>query len=165
MAENQVLSASAGYPYTSLAIDRSLLLTIEQHLHSQGCRYGLGAKAPSLSCDTTAIQAIDCSGFVRYALYRTSGVDIGDGSVQQHDTVAASGYKSSTVADAHNQDGAVRIAFLSPADGGGIGHVMLILDGATVESHGGIGPDRRTWDTNAHPFMAKCAVYVLAPPP
>jgi len=164
MSGGVIHPASVGYGYPSLVIDRELLMAIEQHLHAAGCRYGLGAKAPSLDCDTSAIHAIDCSGFVRYALYRASGVDIGDGSVQQHDGIELRGFKHSTVADAGRRDGAVRIAFLSPAAGRGIGHVMLVLDGETIESHGGVGPDRRVWDAERYPFMGECAVYVLAPP-
>ena len=49
-------------------------------------RYGLGRKAPSLSADSNTITHIDCSGFVRFVLYRASSgtLALPDGSwVQQ----------------------------------------------------------------------------------
>lgn len=158
---NQPTSA---YPFVSLTIDIPLLLEIEKHLHEQACEYGLGAKAPSLTCDTSEIHSVDCSGFVRYALARAAHVDISDGSVQQHEWIESHGFKRSTVADGKDMDGAVRIAFLTPADGGGVGHVVLIYSGLTLESHGSVGPDRRQWNTNLYPWMSRCQVYVLSPP-
>jgi cell wall-associated NlpC family hydrolase len=156
---------TAAFAYPTLSVDMPTLYQITDNLMSEGCRYGLGAKAPSLGCDTHEIEAIDCSGFVRFALYRASGVTLPDGSVNQHDWVDAQGFKRSSVAAAALEDGVLRIAFLSPADGGGVGHVMLVLNGYTLESHGHKGVDRRPWNTTLYPFMALCSMYVLTPPP
>ena len=43
-------------------------------------------------------------------------------------------------------DGWLRIAFIHGSKGH-VGHVWLILAGNTIESHGGVGADRRRWDT------------------
>jgi len=97
---------------------------------------------------------LDCSGFVRAAIRRSTTPKLTafpDGSVQQHDWVRAQGYPKTTVADGATEDGKVRIAFLPPAAvASHIGHVVLLFDGKTLESHGGVGPDRRVW--NALPW-------------
>lgn len=157
------------FPFVTLAVSSALLLTVTQRLIDRGVGYEMGAKAPSLSADTSAIAKLDCSGFAEYALWKaaepgTTATDIQEGSVVEHDWIAAQGFKPSTVAAAALDDGVLRIAFLAP-QGGEPGHVMLVLGGKTLESHGGKGVDRRVWDPEQHPFMARCAVYVLTPPP
>jgi hypothetical protein len=76
--------------------------------------------------------------------------------------VKAQGFKVSDFGSGHEVDGAIRIAFLSPEAGGGIGHVMLLNQGETCESHGGHGPDFRLWGSES--FMSLCSVYVLTAP-
>lgn len=137
-------------------------------LHGVG--YSLGAKAQPLALQAASLMALDCSGFVRWAIYHASlmlpDTDIAyafklpDGSVQQHEWCDAQKLERSPVGEGSLSDGVLRIAFLTPQDGGGIGHVMLIQDGFTLESHGGVGPDRRKW--LSVPFMAKCQVYKFA---
>jgi len=57
----------------------------------------------------------------------------------------------------------VRIAFLSPSDTSSrIGHVVLIQNGRTLESHGGAGPDSRPW--NGESWQAVTRVYELTGP-
>lgn len=126
--------------------------------------YGLGKKVPSLDAvPGRDFTQVDCSGFVREAirLATTPTLAFPDGSVVQHDWVNGRGFERSTVAEASNDDGVVRIAFLSPQDSPqGIGHVVLISGGKTFESHGGVGPDSRTWDGGS--WQAKTSVYVFA---
>ena len=159
-----VLAGTAAYPWPHLSINVATLAALIAACRSAGVGYGLGSKAPTLSAvPGRDFHAIDCSGFVRWSLYQAAGhCTLPDGSVVQHDWIEAHGFKKSDVASAELHDGAVRIAFLSPADGGGIGHVVLIVNGQTVESHGHYGPDRRFWTGDA--WQGKCAVYVLAPP-
>ena len=107
---------------------------------------------------------VDCSGFVREIMRRATnlGSSFPDGSVIQHQWVDKKGFARATVADGKARDGAVRIAFLSPnATASGIGHVALIVDGATLESHGGVGPDSRPWSGAG--WQASTALYLLAP--
>lgn len=126
--------------------------------------YGLGKKVPSLDAvPGRDFTQVDCSGFVREAvrLATIPTLAFPDGSVVQHDWVIGHGFERSTVEDATNDDGVVRIAFLRPQDSAqGIGHVVLISGGKTFESHGGVGPDSRIWDGTS--WQAKTSVYIFA---
>lgn len=118
---------------------------------SSDVQYKLGAKANSLSDKPGDFLSIDCSGFVGWILGNANNGPSGykdlykKGSVQQREWFEACGFKKSTVSAGLLFDGILRIAFLSPKDGGGVGHVALILNGKTIESYGGVGPDRRKW--------------------
>jgi hypothetical protein len=128
-------------------------------------RYGLGAKAPFHGATPGKdFRAIDCSGFVRELIWRSTNphLNFPDGSVNQHDWVRAQGFQPQTVQDAGKQDGAVRIGFLRPQDSAEkIGHVVIVHSAATLESHGGVGPDSRSW-TGAG-WQGKANVYLLSP--
>ncbi len=125
--------------------------------------YGLGAKVPFFGAvPGRDFQKVDCSGFVREAvrLSTTPSLPFPDGSVVQHDWIQGRGFALSSIADGKLTDGLVRIAFLSPRDSGhNIGHVVLIANGATLESRGGIGPVSLPWDGAG--WQAKAAVYLL----
>ena len=125
--------------------------------------YGLGKKVPFLGAvPGRDFTQVDCSGFIREAirLSTTPPLAFPDGSVNQHDWVRSHGFEKSTIAEGMSNDGVVRIAFLRPQDSPhGIGHVVLIDGGMTLESHGGVGPDSRKWDGKS--WQAKAFVYVL----
>lgn len=125
--------------------------------------YGLGAKVPFLGAvPGRNFTKVDCSGFVREAIRLSTSPTLRfpDGSVVQHDWVRARGLASSTIAEGKRSDGLVRIAFLRPQDSPSrIGHVVLISDGRTLESHSGVGPNSRVWDGTG--WQAKARVYVL----
>jgi len=126
--------------------------------------YGLGKKILPGQTPGRDFTQVDCSGFVREIMRRATnlGSSFPDGSVIQHQWVDKKGFARATVADGKARDGAVRIAFLSPnATASGIGHVALIVDGATLESHGGVGPDSRPWSGAG--WQASTALYLLAP--
>jgi hypothetical protein len=127
--------------------------------------YGLGAKVPFLNAvPGRDFTKVDCSGFVREAVREatTPTLAFPDGSVVQHDWVDGQHFqKCSSVNDGKLDDGMMRIAFLRPQDvSSGIGHVVLILAGKTLESHGGTGPDSRPWDGSS--WQAKTTVYNFA---
>jgi subtilisin family serine protease len=126
--------------------------------------YGLGKKVPRRDAvPGRDFTQVDCSGFVREAIRLATAPTLAfpDGSVVQHDWVSGHGFERSTVADGKNDDGVVRIAFLRPQDSPqGIGHVLLVSGGMTLESHSGIGPDSRKWDGSS--WQAKTSVYVFA---
>ncbi|CAO4147025.1 hypothetical protein LPLAFNJD_LOCUS2345 [Methylorubrum aminovorans] len=126
--------------------------------------YGLGAKARPGQVPGRDFTQIDCSGFVREAIRRST--DLGnrfpDGSVVQHDWVRDRGFEKVDRSAGTARDGAVCIAFLEPRDSPKkIGHVVLLYDGSTLESHGGVGPNSRPW--NLQGWQAKAHVYVLSP--
>lgn len=126
--------------------------------------YGLGAKVPFLNAvPGRDFTKVDCSGFVREAIREatTPTLAFPDGSVVQHDWVDGQRFQKCTVNDGKLDDGMMRIAFLRPQDvSSGIGHVVLILAGKTLESHGGTGPDSRPWDGSS--WQAKTFVYNFA---
>jgi hypothetical protein len=126
--------------------------------------YGLGKKVPFLGAvPGKDFTQVDCSGFVREAIRVSTNppTRFPDGSVVQHDWVEAQGFARSTVVAGRQPDGVMRIAFLRPQDAAsGVGHVVLIVNGNTLESHGGTGPDSRAW-TGAG-WQAKTSVYELA---
>ncbi|WP_294537059.1 hypothetical protein [uncultured Rhodoblastus sp.] len=127
-------------------------------------KYGLGAKAPFNGAPGVDFKAVDCSGFVREAIRRSTnlGNSFPDGSVVQHEWIESRDFKQVNRATGSAPDGAVRIAFLSPSDSSeGIGHVVLIHNGKTLESHGGVGPDERPWTSRG--WQAKASVYLLKP--
>lgn len=117
-----------------------------------------------LSLEPGQFHAVDCSGYTRWLIWHASSgrVTFVDGSAQQHEQAEHAGFKRSSVEAGKMRDGALRIAFLSPEDGGGVGHVALLLNGSTIESHGHHGPDSREWTGEG--WQAKTAVYVLTAP-
>lgn len=127
--------------------------------------YGLGAKVPFHGASPGRdFKAVDCSGFIREAIWRATSPHQGfpDGSVVQHDWIRDRSFERSTPDAALQQDGVIRIAFLRPQDSPNhIGHVVLIHNARTLESHGGVGPDSRAW-TKAG-WQGKAFVYVLTP--
>ena len=159
-----ILPKSDAFEWPTIDMQPEKVVALTRSLMDAGVTYELGAKASPLSLQAGEFDSIDCSGFVRWAIYHATGqgLEIPDGSANQHEWANREGFKVSNFEAGLAKDGAIRIAFLTPEDGGGIGHVMLIIDGLTCESHGHHGPDRRQW--GSYDFMRLCSVYVLTPP-
>jgi GH24 family phage-related lysozyme (muramidase) len=123
--------------------------------------YRLGAKCKPGQVPGRDYDALDCSGFVREAVRRCTnlGNSFPDGSVVQHEWVAAHGFAPSGAQAGEARDGLVRIAFLPTTKTRRIGHVVLIYNAATLESHGGVGPDSRLWSSLG--WRSQTAVFVL----
>lgn len=153
------------YPFVSADVDTAKLLERTKKLIARDVDYGFGSKAVDLTAPPENFRgtkglSVDCSGFVRYALW--PWLQIPDGSVNQRDWFKKQGFKPSK--QFSEKDGRLRIAFLSPGQTpSGIGHVMLVLNGMTLESHGGKGVDMRAWGSKA--FMSKCTGFVIDPTP
>lgn len=113
-------------------------------------KYKLGAKAPSLDCDSAAIQQIDCSGFVRWILHRAAGIDLPDGSQNQLAWARKNLRQLASYSDVHYADGddtRLFIAFLSPKPGKEWPrHVWLIWKGKTLESRSKAGVSGQPWE-------------------
>ncbi|HLL84226.1 MAG TPA: hypothetical protein VK420_16305 [Longimicrobium sp.] len=158
--------AEAGPP--TMAIDISRLHGFLKACTGANPRvtYGLGAKVPFLGAvPGKEFKRVDCSGFVREAIRLATDprVPFPDGSVVQHEWVRAKGFRKSNVEAAHKKDGALRIAFLRPQDvKSGIGHVVLVHNALTLESHGGTGPNSRPWTGEG--WQGKAFVYRLTDP-
>ncbi|ESY35256.1 muramidase [Mesorhizobium sp. LNJC384A00] len=124
--------------------------------------YGYGKKIKPGQVPGKDFQSVDCSGLVRELVRRSTslGSSFPDGSVVQHDWVRKKGFKKVDWEDGTSIDHIVRIAFLSPNDvSSGIGHVQLLYRDKTLESHGGVGPDSRTWSDLG--YSKKMSVYRL----
>jgi hypothetical protein len=138
------------------------VVELTELLMMNGVKYGFGKKIRPLS-KALGIKEVDCSGFTRWAVFGASGVTIPNGSVQQHEWAKKEGFKVSTVESGNLNDNAIRIAFLDPSKSlSKIGHVVLIINGKTCESHGSKGPNMRVWKDL--PWAHLCDVYVLTPP-
>ena len=160
-----VTPPTADYGWPSIQVDPAKLLALTESLERVPVTYRMDAKADPLSLQAGGFTELDCSGFSRWCLFHALGqpdpYDFPDGSVQQHEWVKAQGLKESSYSSAEFSDGVVRIAFLTPEDGGGVGHVVLICNGRTMESHGGVGVGQRDWDAEKYPFMSLMQVFVL----
>ena len=125
--------------------------------------YKLGKKVPHHGAvPGLDFTQIDCSGFVREAIRLATDpmVKFPDGSVVQREWVQRWNYAAGSVDDGNKTDGRVRIAFLRPQDSEkGVGHVVLLLNGRTLESHGGVGPDSQAW--NKLSWRRHALVYLL----
>ncbi len=156
--------------YTNSSIDIKNILTFVNACITSKPRVGykMGAKVPDDNSQPgnpapPGFLAVDCSGFVRAAIRRSTNPKMEafpDGSVIQHEWIQAQGFRAGRVEDGEALDGILRIAFLPPSESKeGVGHVSFILDGQTIESHGGIGPDRRVWKGLA--WRTKTTVFCL----
>ncbi len=110
-------------------------------------KYGLGDKIDlSTPYDKLPGDSIDCSGYVRLAIYKiTHGkIKMKDGSANQNDWCRDNDFKKTDYSNASLSDDRIRIAFIRPPSSKR--HVWLIVNGKTIESCGGHGPTRRDWD-------------------
>ena len=116
--------------------------------------YSLGAKA-DLHAKVGSFHHIDCSGFVRWAIFQATGgiTDIGDGSYNQMQKLKGLGVEQCSYHDAVTQANPKKLflAVMTPETGGGVGHVWAFTacgapkgKSLTCESHGGKGVDRRS---------------------
>jgi len=153
-----VASTIPGFP--SIEIEIGKVRSILHYMQAAGIHYGPkpgGKVIPITSSPPTCVPAgnLDCSGFHRYVLLHAAGLLLPDGSVNQCDWYAAEGFKH------HPIPGPDDPAYLQALDpdvlyacfcrqgsrGESWGHVWLTFGGWTYESHGGVGPDSRRFDS------------------
>lgn len=133
-----------------------------------GVPYKFGGKWTPLQAPLP-VSGIDCSGFVRGAVYHASKAVPGhpgyplllpEGSWAQHQWAKAN-LRPCPYTDGLKTDGVIRLAYLSAKFANGRmvqpAHIMLIQNGWTIESHGSKGPNRRQWLSRG--FMRLCRVY------
>lgn len=155
------------YPWKSLKFDVKLLKVLSDKTVVPGNQYEWGGKVDDDADSKEVVEGgIDCSGYTKWLTARCAGVEIPDGSVNQHDWVKEQGFKKSSVDAALLMDGYLRIAFLVPLYRSGrlvrAGHVLFIRNAMTFESRGGAGPDRRVW--NGKGWQGTMDVYVFSRP-
>jgi hypothetical protein len=138
-------------------IDAKLLERLHKKMSGR-VGYDLGAKAPSLDCDSNKIELIDCSGYTRYLFARCAGVVIPDGSQNQlawaRNNLRSVNYRN-VMHYCADDPSRYFIAFLSPKPGKAWPrHVWLGRGGhkgeskvLTIESCSSLGVGSRPWDT------------------
>ena len=181
---NSILTgkASSVAGFASVALDVGKLLDALRACEARGVSYGLGSKAPEHTSGPyvfdypPTFNAVDCSGWIRWAIYHATGgaLLIPDGSANQNDWAGQQGLKHYGPDNAHvmyqsvggNKDNYLRVAFCRANPTEPIGHVWLLFNGFTMESSGGVGPHSRPFDT---PVLERIItdLYVLGhfPPP
>lgn len=127
-------------------IDRAALIAIMKSTVGRVV-YSWGAK-PGLSWRAETVKKSDCSGYVRYLLYKITGgkVKLPLGSWFQRQWFIDNDYTQCPYTDCSKADSILRIAFLNPRKGKA-GHVWLCASGNSIESYGGHGAGRRQWNT------------------
>jgi cell wall-associated NlpC family hydrolase len=151
------------YPWKSISLDGRKIRELVAACRANGVPYKLGGKARSLTATPASLKGgIDCSGFVRWAVWQASPPDarvtMPDGSWHQAAWAEKEGFKESTVEACLLRDGRIRLAYW--ANRSGVSHVILVLNGKTLESHGAKGPNRRTWDLRVG-WMKRSKVWCL----
>jgi hypothetical protein len=150
-----------------LTINSDKMIEFLDECRAAGVRYGWGTKVPFHGCRPGKdFTRVDCSGFIREAIWRATDppLEFPDGSVGQHEWLKRNNFPPAALQECGLRDGALRIAFLRPEDSPrvGVGHVVLIHLGFTLESHGSSGPNRREW--NGEGWQAKTQAYLLTQP-
>ncbi len=171
-------SALAGHRI--LAYDWDAARAYVMHQKARGVRYELGCKVNTQVSNLAdpdphfvdeqgqSVLRVDCSGIQRgmMAVATPSHVHLPDGSWEQDAWCAAQGLKVSAMDPSGyldvcaNTDGHTRMCFIHPNENESIGHVFLVRNRVTLESHGGCGPDSRPFDTHVL-AVNTCKVYVL----
>ena len=123
---------------------------------------GHGKVAHASSVPPEKVTELDCSGFVAYVLYHASNGGLvlhGRNSAGLADWCKEQGFaKEKGYAPlAAVQDNVLRLAYMPPPPKHKYGHVWLVHNGATLESHGGAGPDSRPWN---EAILAKHATHL-----
>ena len=148
--------------YKTLTISRPTLVHLIKCSVGKA-RYRLGAK-PRMDAipGTPGFLVADCSGYVRWLLHNLGVRDVPDGSWHQEKWCITKKFKPTDYSNAALKDDRLRIAFIA-AKGSTPGHVVLVINGQTIESCGGVGTTRRPWDT---PVLKSkvAACYVLTDP-
>jgi hypothetical protein len=138
------------------SIDQKRLLDLHAKLDHATYSVGKDSKTGKLkgkasnSADPSKISALDCSGYVKYLLYNVSEgkISISGGSYYQYKWCKDSGFKKVEYAKAAKKaDNILRLGYFKKKKGGKYGHVWLVLNGQTLESHGKRGVNRRPWNT------------------
>lgn len=162
---------SETFPFPTLRVDPRALLTIHKTLIGE-VGYWLGAKC---AVDQTP-KAIDCSGYVGWLLCGAASPTlrnvlardvIGRGTFHLAEWLIRCRFKKSHIDAGRLKDGALRcavtLAARNPLTGHmGIGHIALIQNGRTLESHGGVGVNSREWTGSG--WQSRCTLYVLTAP-
>lgn len=134
-----------------IPIDLKKLWAVHRALIANNVRYGLGAKAASMSSAPSNISRIDCSGEFRYLAANATDqkLIIPDGSWIQRAWFEKQGLKQVPYSECGKADPDRLFAAFMTAGVNGVGrvgHVWWINNGRTLESYGGHGVGTRDWN-------------------
>lgn len=135
-----------GYP--TVAVDLPYLLRLMALCVASGVRYLMGGKARDLDVVPLDVSRIDCSGFARWLLYHATrgSLLLPDGSCIEDHALALDSFKRSDPSNCALRDGHIRVCIHLADDKDGTGHIWIVLNGVTYESHGGCGVSSRAWN-------------------
>lgn len=135
-----------GYP--TVTVDIPYLLRLMALCVAAVVTYLMGGKAHDLMAVPLDVRQIDCSGFARWLLYHATrgALLLPDGSCIEDQALALDGFKRSDPANCALHDGHVRVCIHLADDKDGTGHIWIVLNGVTYESHGGRGVSSRAWN-------------------
>ena len=150
MTTNHFSKATSGplAGFSVAPVDIPSLLHLMALCVAAGIRYLMGGKARDITAVPLDVSRIDCSGFARWLLYHAThgALLLPDGSCNEGDALAKFGFKPSNPANCALLDGHVRVCVHEADDKDGTGHIWLVLNGVTLESHGGVGVSSRAWN-------------------
>ncbi len=134
--------------YSVAPVDIVYLLHLMALCVSAHVRYLMGGKAHDLMAVPLDVSEIDCSGFMRWLLYHATrgALLMPDGSCNEGEDLSQLGFKPTDPQNCALADGHVRVCIHIADDKDDTGHIWLVLNGITYESHGGVGVSSRAWN-------------------
>jgi len=132
--------------FKTIAVDRVELIRCMNACN--GVKYHLGSKPAFNETPMVDFKTSDCSGYVRWLLYQTTGgeVELPAGSWYQEEWARDLPLKATGFTNCGLRDNRIRLCFLQ-ANAGEERHVWLCVNGQTIECCGGRGVCRRPWNT------------------
>lgn len=142
---------------TCYTIDQTRLLQIHDSLdhinYSVGLKDNGSAKGKAAyGAEVSKITGLDCSGYVHYVLREASKnqINVPHGSWNINEWFEKSScrkvdYKS----QAEKRDHVLRLGYFAKTGDMDYGHIWLVLNAETLESHGSKGVNRRSWNNSA----------------
>ena len=136
-------------------IDQKRLLDLHATLDDATYAVGLDSKGrakgkAAFSEDAANVTALDCSGYTKFILYKASEgkIKLPGGSWNQNDWCKKQGLKTEVYKKAAGKsDNILRLGYFKKTAKMNYGHIWLVLNGQTLESHGSRGVNRRRWNT------------------
>lgn len=143
-------------------IDQKRLLGLHDQLDPLKYSVGNGTGKAKYGEDPSKIKNLDCSGYVHYVLNKvTDGrIVIGKGPSWVNSGGIRNWAKTQNLTsvkyseNAGKNDNILRLAYLPPSKS--YGHIWLVLNGETLESHGSGGVNRRHWNNGNLKRVTDC---------
>lgn len=148
------------HEHPQTACDLAKLLKLSADTVTAGNDHEFGAIVDlDHSAAHVAREDVDAPSYLRWLLYKASGevLKLPKSIEEQRHWAQSIGFEPGVPADCHKEDGFLRIAFRDASEEWRE-HVTLVLNGQTLESRYGHGPDSREWTGRGY---SQGEVYVL----